>query len=167
MGSRNDLGETEEQLIARFASGLKVGVQEKMQLHTVVNLCETINMAEHIEKFNAKSWKPSSQHATVHKEGASNSSIPNIANPKKGPILENPKDAKGKDVNPYPYQPFIKCYRCNGIGHKSNVCPKRGEANYCEHHSEDCPPNCEGGVEGSKEEQPPDERGNHLSYMIH
>lgn len=60
LSSRNNLGETEDQLIARFASGLKTGVQEKMQLHTAVNLSETINMVEHVERLSAKSWKYSS-----------------------------------------------------------------------------------------------------------
>lgn len=56
LSSRNNLGETEDQLIVD-ARGLKAGVQEKMQLHTAFNLSETINMAEHVEKFLTKVWK--------------------------------------------------------------------------------------------------------------
>lgn len=100
LASRNNLGETEEQLIACFASGLKIGVQEKMQLHTTLNLSERINMAEHVERFNSRNWKGTNQQAMVRKEGSSNSVPHGNANAEKGPLLDTLKDAKGHNIDP-------------------------------------------------------------------
>lgn len=87
MSSRNNLGEFEEQLIARYASGLKPSVQKKMQLYIVNSLFETTNMAKSIEKFSTISWKFNTQvGASTSKEGD---------NGEKGPLLDLPTTNKG------------------------------------------------------------------------
>lgn len=50
LSSRNNLNETEEQLIARFVQGLKVKFQEKLILQPQDSLMETIRVAEQLEK---------------------------------------------------------------------------------------------------------------------
>lgn len=61
-------------------------------------------------------------------------------NSDKGPLLDTSKDARGSNIDPSPQQPLIKCYRCQGIGHKSNNCPKQRELRYCDLCSEETPP---------------------------
>lgn len=50
LASRNDLMESEDQLIVRFVGGLKYSIQDKLPLHTIFDLVDAINMVERIEK---------------------------------------------------------------------------------------------------------------------
>lgn len=42
--ARNDLNESEDQCVARYVGGLKVSIQEKIQLHMIFTLTDAINM---------------------------------------------------------------------------------------------------------------------------
>lgn len=86
--------------------------------------------------------------ANTSKEG-SNQIIPvNGTNADKGPLPDHPKDVRGVPLDPFPphQQAPIKCYQCQGLGHKSNNCPKWREVRMYDHQSE------ESQTEGNKAE---------------
>jgi len=113
------LGESEDQLILRYASGLKSYIQEKMQLHTVNSLSETINMAGNVRNLQQRLGNPvlMVEHLQVKRGGIGG----------KGPLRELPKDSKGMPLEPCPKNSQVKCYRCQALGHKSNNFPKKRE----------------------------------------
>lgn len=76
------------------------------------------------------------------------------------------KDDKEIPLEPFPQnsQNPIKCSRCQGLGHKSNNCPKRREVRICEYQTE-ITQSEEEGVELYEMEQPP-HAGDHLSCVI-
>lgn len=55
----------------------------------------------------------------------------------KGPLLKTPAGKFHIPLDPYGKPSLIKCYRCQGIGHKSNVCPQRRGVNFCERYDEE------------------------------
>jgi hypothetical protein len=58
--ARIDLMETEEQLVARFISGLKISIQDQLVFHTCWTLSQAYNRALMVEKQLArKSMAPS------------------------------------------------------------------------------------------------------------
>ncbi|XP_057247959.1 uncharacterized protein LOC104884719 [Beta vulgaris subsp. vulgaris] len=102
---RNDLGESENQNVARYVSRLKNSLQEKMSLQTVWTVAEASNLAE-------------KEKSALTKESGSAPKVgPSSASQGKAPIQ--------KQKNPYTRPSGDTCYRCNGKGHRSNVCPTR------------------------------------------
>ncbi|XP_045792157.1 uncharacterized protein LOC123886936 [Trifolium pratense] len=97
---RNELGESENQKVARYISGLKSSLQEKMGLQTENNVDD---------KEKSATTKDSN---SVNKAG-------NSGNAPQGKTLIQ------KQHNPYVKPTDDTCYRCGGKGHRSNVCPSR------------------------------------------
>ncbi|KMT17812.1 hypothetical protein BVRB_2g033510 [Beta vulgaris subsp. vulgaris] len=127
---RNDLGESENQKVARYISGLKNSLQEKMSLQTVWTVAEASNLAlkaEQIEKSprNFSSFKRYSAQSSFElnsekEKGAINKesgSAPKVA-PSSAPQGKAPAQ---KQNNPYARPSGDTCYRCNGKGHRSNL----------------------------------------------
>lgn len=102
-------------------------MQEKMQFHIVDSISETINMAEGVENFllSLGNSLPKLEHLKAR------------GGVEKGSLLGLPKNDKGVPLDPYPQntQDPIKCYRYQGLGHKSNNYPKRRKMRRCEHQS--------------------------------
>lgn len=61
--SKNDLNESNEQMIARYVGGLKFFIQEKILLHAILTLDDVVNMADQIEKSTSKSSRFASTSA--------------------------------------------------------------------------------------------------------
>ncbi|XP_050150587.1 uncharacterized protein LOC126625571 [Malus sylvestris] len=153
LAERNNLMETENQRVARFVNGLKPSIQEKIGLQNLWSLQEAINMAlkaeiiekerrqtsfrrnvtEHFEnpvvsstdkgKFVPQSsgeLKPSSFPSRASNEGSSRTF--NKGQNRNQPPRENLYAKPMGDI----------CYRSNKIGHRSNVCPERRQANLLE-----------------------------------
>lgn len=71
-------------------------------------------MAGHVEKFNNKSWKSYSQQTTINKEGYSSPEVQSAPNSEKEPLLETPKDGKGRNYwrnKGYSFCNNVDCFR--------------------------------------------------------
>ncbi|KAG5514363.1 hypothetical protein RHGRI_035689 [Rhododendron griersonianum] len=114
--SRLNLCESDEQLVARYVSGLKSELKGELIMLSLSSLEEAYQMALKAEK--KLKWdsykKPESSKGKkdmVEKVGAQTSERPN---PQKG----EDKD-RGKGV------PKSECFRCGEAGHRSYECPKK------------------------------------------
>lgn len=132
---RNDVGETENQKVARYISGLKNSIQEKIGLQTVWTVAEASNLAlkaELMEKtprvFSGnRRFSPSidslneKEKGAVNKDANTKSQVPNNS----GNSAHQTKTPSQQSTNPYVRPSGDKCFRCGGQGHRSNVCPSR------------------------------------------
>lgn len=137
---RNDLEETENQKVARYISGLKDSIQEKMGLQTVWTVQEASSLALKAELMEKSSRNFSSfkryphqnnfdstgdkEKSTGAKEASHNNQEAGSSSNKYNNTQQN-KAPFQRQSNPYARPTIDKCYRCHGQGHKSNVCPSR------------------------------------------
>ncbi|XP_058774997.1 uncharacterized protein LOC131649250 [Vicia villosa] len=133
---RNELGESENQKVARYISGLKGSLQEKMGLQTVWTIAEASSLAlkaELMEKSprnfsSIERYSPQSNcESTGNMEKNVTSRDSNLGN-KGASSSSNVQQGKTpiqRPNNPYARPSIDTCYHCNGRGHKSNVCPTR------------------------------------------
>ncbi|CAJ2652834.1 unnamed protein product [Trifolium pratense] len=141
---RNELGESENQKVARYISGLKSSLQEKMGLQTVWTVAEASNLAlkaELLEKSprnfsNFRRYSP--ENNVDDKEKSATTKDSNPVN-KAGHSCNAPQ---GKTLVQKQHNPYVKptddtCYRCGGKGHRSNVCPSRRVAGVVEERDDD------------------------------
>ncbi|XP_061999091.1 uncharacterized protein LOC133716395 [Rosa rugosa] len=143
---RNELGETEGQKVARYVSGLKPSIQDKIGLQTVHTMAEASYLAlkaELLEKpsrassFQRYNYQRSTDLAnastdkgktTLQKtEGAFRTSNPPFKGAGSSSGAQN-RAPNQRLNNPYARPTTEICYRCNKPGHRSNVCPERRTA---------------------------------------
>ncbi|XP_062005885.1 uncharacterized protein LOC133723069 [Rosa rugosa] len=143
---RNELGETEGQKMARYVSGLKPSIQDKIGLQTIHTMAEASNLAlkaELLEKpsrassFQRYNYQRSTDLAnastdkgktTLQKtEGAFRASNPPFKGVGSSSGAQN-RAPNQRLNNPYARPTTEICYRCNKPGHRSNVCPERRTA---------------------------------------
>ncbi|KAH7834911.1 hypothetical protein Vadar_020866 [Vaccinium darrowii] len=113
--SRNDLPETEGQLVARFVDGLHTDIQD------AVNMQPELSKGKEIIAVS-QNQIPQSQTKLTWK------------------VQTNTKHGVGRSCgqnDPYAPPRGNKCYRCGGEGHFSNTCPKRQSVNLLEHEDEE------------------------------
>lgn len=148
---RNDLEETENQKVARYISGLKSSIQERIGLQIVWTVQEASSLAlkaELMEKsprtFTSFRRYPSQNNSELsgdkeksamakdtslgNKGAGSSNTGSNNAQQSKAPIQ--------KQGNNYARPSIDKCFRCQGQGHKSNVCPSRRTVAFLEEEEE-------------------------------
>ncbi|XP_020682380.1 uncharacterized protein LOC110099531 [Dendrobium catenatum] len=145
LSARNNLNESENQLVARYVSGLKDFIQDKLELNSVWSLSQAVNYALKVElqskrhHFNRQNRRSGESVAEVSKNPAQQLStnynkpvvVPSTAGPPPTPvpkIIEPRGNWKGKAPvkdNPYAKPGTLKCFRCFQPGHKSNECPTR------------------------------------------
>jgi hypothetical protein len=139
LSERNELGESENQKVARYISGLKGSLQEKMGLLTVWTVAEASNLAlkaELMEKSprNFSSFRRYSpqndSESTIDKAKSATTKDPNPGNKTIGSSssVQQSKATIQRQNNPYVRPTGDTCYRCHGKGHRSNVCPSRSIA---------------------------------------
>ncbi|KAL9682751.1 hypothetical protein QQ045_014559 [Rhodiola kirilowii] len=125
----------------RYVSGIKISIQEKMGLQTVWSVAAASSLALKAEAMERapRNFQPfrrfppqgaaeigddKGKNVMVKEPYARNKSIT-------GPSSDNsasPQPNRGaaqKAPNPYTKPSGDKCYRCGGLGHRSNVCPTR------------------------------------------
>ena len=110
---RNDIMETEEQLTARYIGGLR------MQIQDMVNMFNPMSVAEAHQK--ALAWEKQGRQGSSVFTGSNNqnkgaSSSANVSKTVNKPIVNEAAKAKVNNS--------IKCYNCQEFGHKSNECTK-------------------------------------------
>ena len=133
---RNELGETENQKVARYISGLKGSLQGKMGLQTVWTMQEASSLAlkaELMEKSSRgfstfrrntaqTSFEPTSEK---EKSVANKDSNPGNKGASSSNSTQQNKAQAQRQNNPYAKPCIDKCFCCQGHGHKSNVCPSQ------------------------------------------
>ena len=135
--ARVDLNESEEQLVAKFVSGLKTHIQDMLCLHTCWMVSEAFNRALLIEKQQARrvpSYPSTSRSGTPVPNATKSWSQP----AKKGEMGYNVASSSNAAHNA-PKAPFknqggvaFKCFKCGEASHRAAECKKgittRGKA---------------------------------------
>ncbi|XP_057452198.1 uncharacterized protein LOC130744018 [Lotus japonicus] len=135
----NELGESENQKVARYISGLKGSLQENMGLQTAWTKAEASSLAlkaELMEKSPRKSssfpsFSPQNNIESIEeKEKSTATRDPNSGNigANNSSGVQQSKSLSQKLTNPYAKPIGDMCFRCGGQGHRSNVCPFRRTA---------------------------------------
>ncbi|KAE9452329.1 hypothetical protein C3L33_15778, partial [Rhododendron williamsianum] len=132
--SRINLTETDDQLVARYTSGLKLNLQGELMMHPIHSLEEAYQMALKVEE-NVKCapfGKGDSSKALKEKMVTHNkkNSAPNSE-------CLNPHVGGGKkDFGKAGSSSSSKCFRCGEAGHRTYECPtKKAEHNAISDHS--------------------------------
>ncbi|XP_024193620.1 uncharacterized protein LOC112197233 [Rosa chinensis] len=138
---RNELGETEGQKVARYISGLKPFIQEKIGLQTVWTMAEASNLA--LKRYNYQRSTDLVNASTdkgkaLQQNTGSASRASNPPSKWTGSSSGSPNRAPNQRLNnPYARPTTEVCYRCNKPGHRSNVCPERRQAALIGEYDED------------------------------
>ncbi|XP_028547476.1 uncharacterized protein LOC110104104 [Dendrobium catenatum] len=151
LSARNNLNESDNQLVARYIGGLKESIQDRLELNSVWSLSQAVNYALKVEN----QWKRQSQNRPFRRNfdlSADNNrlnsqSVFDNSKTVTGPITTNAASGSGKKLidpmeiqkgkgpvreNPYAKPSGIKCFRCFQVGHKSNECPTRAQIHVLE-----------------------------------
>ena len=128
--ARVDPNKSEEQLVARFLSGLKLPIQDALSLHQLWSVFEAYNRALMFEKqlarkvfvqFQAYGGSRSTQVSTQGRPTI------NSAKPFKIESVGLPLTSGAAKPVPKAAQSFtFKCYKCGEVGHKATDCKKGG-----------------------------------------
>ncbi|XP_028549525.1 uncharacterized protein LOC110110738 [Dendrobium catenatum] len=152
LSARNNLNESETQLVARYIGGLKEAIQDKLEMNSVWTLSQAVNYALKAEiQLNRHPRGSTARRFVVEPSGESdktNASSGNKPAPSPcggaGILGAEPKNAVTgrlktpiKDANPYAKPATFKCYRCFQPGHKSNDCPNRQQVQLMEGEPDD------------------------------
>lgn len=121
--SRNDLSESEEQLVARYLGGLRLSIQEALDLHKFWSVSEAYQAALAVEKRHTKVDKPKfrsaqSQDVAVNQQSSTDNqskSYQNTNMPRKSNSEAVTTQNKNKGT-------ALKCFKCNEPGHTSATC---------------------------------------------
>ncbi|XP_062014602.1 uncharacterized protein LOC133731182 [Rosa rugosa] len=146
------------QKVARYISGLKPAIQEKILLQTVWTVTEATSLALKAELLEKPSRASSFQRYTYQRstelvnpsagkgkaiqqniEGAPRASNPSF---KGASSSSSSSGAQNRFPNQKPNNPYARpttqlCYRCNKPGHRSNVCPERRQSAFIDDYDED------------------------------
>src|SRR5574338_448148 len=141
--ARNDIMETEEQLTARFVGGLRMKIQE------MVNMFDPRSVAEAHQK--ALAWEKQGRrgggvftNSNNQMKGASSNA--NVSKAVAKPVVNEVAKTK---VNS-----GIKYFNCQEFGHKSNECPKpKKRVMVAEAEDEDAEAECSNSVPVEEEEE--------------
>ena len=127
LSERNELGESENQKVARYVSGLEGSTQQKMGLQTGWTGAEASNLAQKAElmeisprsfSFTQNYSPPDNTELTSDKKKSLITREANYGN--KGVSSSNKKT-----TNPYAKPSGDKCFHCGGQVHRSSVCPSK------------------------------------------
>ena len=136
LAAHTRLIEDESQQVARFIGGLKVEIQEKLELNSIWSLNEAVNLAMLGEKQVQRSISRSglSRKTTPFEQNKvgqySGARLPFQKPAENSPVVE--KGGPSKQPNPYVRPTAGKCFRCNLPGHRSNEFPTRPKAHLVE-----------------------------------
>ncbi|PKU79630.1 putative mitochondrial protein [Dendrobium catenatum] len=146
LSARNNLQETENQLVARFVGGLREQLQEKLEMNSIWSLSQAVNFALKAEAQLQRHSRSYSSRRLVSQESPGDNSRTATTNayakpptaPGNTPIVQatEPRPPIRAKIppkeNPYGRPNPLKCFRCFQPGHKSNECPNRQQLQLAE-----------------------------------
>ncbi|KAG7559336.1 Retrotransposon gag domain [Arabidopsis thaliana x Arabidopsis arenosa] len=123
--ARNDLLETEEQLVSRFIGGLRQQVQNTLLQYNPLSVSEAHQRALLVEQSirgTANNWSASGTRSRVITETNRNSdSVTDMGAPARvGEVNDGSAAARNTRL------PTFKCFGCGEQGHRQSACPKAG-----------------------------------------
>lgn len=119
--ARNDIQETDEQLVSRYIGGLRVQIMESVNMFDPVTLSDAYQRALAFEKQNRRVGGSSSSAITGGSSGSGNVTsrfVPNQA--RQGSSNTGPV-SKGVGSS------SLKCFNCGEPGHRQSECKKAGK----------------------------------------
>ncbi|PWA56672.1 reverse transcriptase domain-containing protein [Artemisia annua] len=119
--ARNDIQETEEQLVSRYIGGLRFQIMDSVNMFDPVTLSDAHQRALAFEKQNRRVGGSSSSAITGGSSGSGNVTsrfVPNQA--KQGSSNTGPV-SKGVGSS------TLKCFNCGEPGHRQSECKKAGK----------------------------------------
>ena len=141
LSARNNLEENEQQLVARFVGGLQEVIQERLEMKSIWNLTEAINLATRFEQqllrysnHGCSSRRPQFEMSIdVGRMTLLESSLQNqkpfafeqVSANAKDKQMPRPPPPKPNSSNPYARPMPIRCFQCHQPDHHSNKCPTR------------------------------------------
>jgi hypothetical protein len=127
--ARVNLQEDEEQIVARYISGLKPPIQDTLSLLVIVTISEAYNRALAVEK---QLTRKALQYQSFGRNQATANSSHHGQQPwqsKNVPYASTSSNAATKSTivgKPTTFNSSFKCYKCGEQGHKANECKKSG-----------------------------------------
>ncbi|XP_028556926.1 uncharacterized protein LOC110109044 [Dendrobium catenatum] len=184
LSARNNLNESNNQLVARYIGGLKESIQERLELNSVWSMPQAVNFAMKAElqqnrhtkttnsSYNRRPWQETNTGSSkntppVIKSQTSNAPVTQPATPAHA-VSDGKVQVRSRPVtkdNPYTKPNTLKCFRCFQPGHKSNECPQRQQVQLAECQEDAEQAEIGGDEEGEIEEIPADE-GEPLLYVM-
>lgn len=139
LAERNNLKETENQQVARYLSGLRVNIRDRVGLQPVYNLQQVQGMALRAEEFERRSNTNNFQRAITYALTPTDKGKLVAQNPISTTPVSRAMHTQARSVasgsnttapqrptyNPYARQLPDLCYRCKKPGHRSNTCRER------------------------------------------
>jgi hypothetical protein len=130
--ARVDLQEKEEQMVARYLSGLKPPIQDSLVLYVIFTVSEAYNRALVVEKQLARkalqyqSFGRNQTTASTNRPGQQPWQSKN-GQPYAATSTSSSAATKNPSSSKFPTSSTsFKCYKCGGEGHKANECKKGG-----------------------------------------
>ncbi|KAL5774198.1 hypothetical protein ACOSP7_011755 [Xanthoceras sorbifolium] len=116
---RNDIQETQDQLVSRYCGGLRAQIMEVVNLFDPITVSEAHQRALQIEKSVSRrgvggleTWEGNNSTSSRPAAVGSSSSTPNIFSA----LNQQPRTAGG-----------FKCFNCGEVGHRQSECKKLGK----------------------------------------
>ncbi|XP_010275023.1 PREDICTED: uncharacterized protein LOC104610208 [Nelumbo nucifera] len=153
LAERNQLSESDNQQAARYLSGLRPSIRDKIGVQMVLSVQEARNLALKAELMfqdkarsdNYRRYSRSNNRLTTIDR---NKSVPavqpshpastsNVSKATTGGNTQGNPSNPSKPSNPYARPTPIKCFKCNEVGHRSSDCPRRKAVNMVEREEEE------------------------------
>ncbi|XP_020690236.1 uncharacterized protein LOC110105185 [Dendrobium catenatum] len=166
LSARNNLRESENQLVARYTGGLREAVQDKLQLNSLWTLSQAVNFALKAELQLSKQSKSYSSRRILPDQPSDSRSLSSNKPTAQALPTGTSNNSDGKAPfkprqpprdNPYIKPTTLKCFRCFQLGHKSNECPTRPQLQLVEGDNEETEERITADYDENVEELVPDE----------
>ena len=115
--ARNDLSESDDQLMARYLGGLRPNIQEALSLHPLWTISKAFLRALAPEKLHSRSGsqsvmqpKPQFQPTQTPVCSKTSATVPNRPPPSSGARIPGTPST-------------IRCFTCRQVGHRAAECP--------------------------------------------
>ncbi|XP_022040589.1 uncharacterized protein LOC110943141 [Helianthus annuus] len=119
--ARNDIQETEDQLVSRYIGGLRLSIMESVNLFDPLTISDAHQRALLFEKQTRRSGGSASSALTGGSSGSGNVAsrfVPNQAKPGGGAVGSSSEGAGTSSM---------KCFNCGEMGHRQAECKKAGK----------------------------------------